>query len=111
MDDDNHGHYEPTSKHLADLFIAAEVITKKALGKQASTLVAQTEGGIYRGEIIGETDMHVLQRLSVRMVIAHVKHLLASVPDVGTEVSIAYSRRVGAIREIPSREREKELSR
>jgi len=109
-DDDSRGRHQPTSNNLDESFIAAEAMTKKALGDQAKTFIAQTDSGIYRGEIIGETDRHVLQRLSARMVVAHVKHLLASVPDFGSEVSIVYSRRVATVREIPSREREKELS-
>jgi ATP-dependent exoDNAse (exonuclease V) alpha subunit len=96
---------------ISQSFIAAEAMSKKILGEQARTLAAQTDSGIYRGKIIGETDMHVLQRLSDRMAIVHVKHLLNSVPDVGSKVSIVYSRRTAAVREIPSHEREKELSR
>jgi len=111
LDDAAGGRRQPTAKGLDTSFIAAEVMSKKILGPQVGTLVAQTESGIYRGEIIGETETHVLQRLSARMVIAHVKQLLHSVPGIGSEVSIVYSRQAGAVHEIPSRKREKELSR
>ena len=86
-------------------------MAKKVMGEQARTLTPQTDSGIYLGEIIGETDVHILQRLSARMVVAHVKDLLAAVPTTGSEVSIVYSRRVGTVRQIASREREKALSR
>ena len=96
---------------ISQSFIAAEAMSKRILGEQTKTLAAQTDSGIYRGEIIGETDMHVLQRLSDRMAIVHVKDLLNSVPDVGSKVSIVYSRRTARAHEIPSRNQENELSR
>jgi hypothetical protein len=85
-------------------------MTKKLLGEQARTRMAQTDSGIYRGEIVGETDMHVLQRLSPRTVIAHLKHLLRSIPDIGSELSITYSRHTTVVRTI-QRQREQELGR
>jgi hypothetical protein len=111
----------PAHKDPADLsstltridksLMAAEAMAKKALGEQAKILAAQTDSGIYRGEIIGETNTHVLQRLSAHMAIAHEKHSLTFVPHLGAQVSIVYSRQLGAIREIAARERDMELSR
>ena len=96
---------------IGQSFIAAEAMSKKILGEQARTLAAQTDSGIYRGKIIGETDMHVLQRLSARNVIAHLRCSLKSLPHIGSDVSIVYSRHAATVREIPSRQRDKELSR
>src|SRR5438105_700305 len=111
LDDEIRERPQPTSKQLGESFIAAEAMSKKALGEQARTFIAQTDSGIYRGEIIGQTDLHVVQRLSSRTAIAHMKHLMDSVPNVGSEVTIGYSHQAAAVREIPSHEREKELSR
>lgn len=43
--------------------------------------------------------------------VAHMKHLLDAIPGIGTEVSVGYSQSMAAVREVPAREREKELSR
>jgi hypothetical protein len=76
LDGDRGGPHHATAKIPENSFLSAEAITKKLLGEQARTLMPQTDSGIYLGEIIGETDMHVLQRLSPRMIIAHMKGLL-----------------------------------
>jgi conjugative relaxase-like TrwC/TraI family protein len=94
-----------------DSFLAAVAMAKKLLGEQARTLRPQTDSGIYIGEIVGETAMYVLQRLSPRIVIAHVKDLLNAIPESGSEASIVYSHRTATVRQIPSHKREKELSR
>jgi conjugative relaxase-like TrwC/TraI family protein len=111
LDDDRGVRHQPAAKIPDNSFLAAEAMTKKLLGEQARTLTPHIDSGIYLGEIIGETDMHVLQRLTPRMVIAHVKDVLNCIPEIGSEVSIVYSRCTATVRQIPAREREKELSR
>ena len=44
-----------------------------ALGDKAKVFRAETRAGSYRGEIIGETQMHVIQRISPRMAVIHNK--------------------------------------
>src|SRR5207244_1011450 len=56
LDDATRGRHRPTAKVFDKSFIAAEAMSKKILGQQVGTLVGQTDSGIYRGEIIGETD-------------------------------------------------------
>lgn len=111
LDDAIHARSQPTAKQLSASFVAAEAMTKAQLGEEARTFIAETTSGVYRGEIIGQTDLHVIQRLSNRTAIAHMKHLLDSVPGIGSEATIGYTRSAAAVREIPAREREKELSR
>ena len=45
----------------------------EAMGDKAKVFRAETRAGNYRGEIIGETQMHVIQRISPRMVVIHNK--------------------------------------
>ena len=72
---------------------------------------AQTQSGNYRGEIIGETDHHVVQRLSPHSAVAHMKHLLEPTPRVGDNVGIGYANEQGSVKESRERSRTKELTR
>ena len=49
------------------------------------------DSGIYRGEIIGETQHHVVQKLSKSSTVAHLKELLGAVPVVGQNLVVRYS--------------------
>jgi hypothetical protein len=111
LDGDRDGQHQRTAEITRQSFLAAEAMTKKLLSVEARTLMPQTDSGIYLGEIIGETDMHVLQRMSSRTVIVHEKHQLNSIPEIGSEASIVYSHRAATVRQILSHEREKGLSR
>jgi len=92
-------------------FEAARNITAEKLGDAARTFPAQTQSGNYRGEIIGETELHVVQRLSPQTAIAHLKHLLQSVPSVGENVGIGYANELGSVKESRERSRTQELAR
>jgi antirestriction protein ArdC len=100
-----------TLTDLKQSFSQAQDFTRETLGDKARTFVADTESGIYRGAVIGETDRHLIQQLSDRSAVAHMKHLLDSVPGVGQEVAISYSRQVASVQEMPALVHEKELSR
>src|SRR5262249_14746544 len=74
-----------TSKSRNELsvsFAAAKDTTAQVLGESARTFMAETESVVYKGRIIGETDLHILQRISGRTAIAHMKRLFDSVPSV-----------------------------
>ena len=60
------GHSAGSTSHdgLSASFAAAKNITAEKLGDTARTFTAQTQSGNYRGEIIGETELHVVQSLS-----------------------------------------------
>lgn len=44
-----------------------------AMGTQAQVFRAETRAGAYRGEVIAQTQMHVVQRISARMAVIHNK--------------------------------------
>jgi hypothetical protein len=96
---------------LSASFAAAKSITAEKLGDTARTFTAQTESGNYRGEIIGETDLHVVQRLSPQSAVAHMKHLLDSAAKTGDNVGIGYVNQVGSVKELRERSRVRELAR
>jgi hypothetical protein len=108
---DDDGRTQRQGKYHSKVFETAEAISKRLLGDKATMLIAQTSSGIYYGRIIGETETHILQRLSGRIAVAHLKCLLDAVPNIGLEATIIYSRNSGKVREIRARAREKELSR
>lgn len=72
-------------------FSEVKALSARALGDHARVYHAQTDSGIYKGEILGETQHHVVQKLSQQSTVAHVKHLLSTVPSVGDNVMLRYS--------------------
>ncbi|HUI78234.1 MAG TPA: hypothetical protein VLY24_09965, partial [Bryobacteraceae bacterium] len=97
--------------NLAASFAAAKQITAAALGESARTFAAQTDSGRYNGRIIGETAHHVVQRLSPRTAVAHMKHLLEQLPQAGDNVAVAYSNDHGLVRDIREHVNTQELGR
>lgn len=75
---------------LSESFQEALALAIKELGQEARTYVAQTHSGIYCGKIIGETDHHVVQRVSRQTAIAHLKELVGARPEINSNVAISY---------------------
>jgi hypothetical protein len=98
-----HSTEQATRDGLSASFAAAKSIAAEKLGDTARTFTAQTESGNYRGEIIGETDLHVVQRLSPQSAVAHMKHLLDSSPKIGDNVGIGYVNEVASVKELRER--------
>lgn len=98
-------------RDFSSSFSAAKQLANEKLGESARTFVAQTESGNYRGEIIGETDLHVLQRLSPESAVAHMKHLLDRTPALGENVGVGYVNGGGLVKELRERSRVRELAR
>jgi antirestriction protein ArdC len=72
-------------------FAEAKALSARALGENARVYNAQTDSGIYRGEIIGETQQHIVQKLSQHSTVAHLKPLVGTLPTVGENVVLRYS--------------------
>jgi antirestriction protein ArdC len=102
---------QPSRDGLSASFAAAKSVTADKLADTARTYPAQTQSGNYRGEIIGKTEFHVVQRLSPQSAIAHMKHLLEPMPKVGDNVGIAYVNDLGSVKELRERSRARELVR
>jgi antirestriction protein ArdC len=109
--DDNPIQNTANTGNLAASFAAAKQVAADALGESARTFGAQTASGRYNGRIIGETAHHVVQRLSPRTAVAHMKHLLENLPHAGDNVAIAYSNDHGVVRDIRERVNTQELGR
>ena len=92
-------------------FAAARNLTAAALGNTARAFPAQTQSGLYRGPIIGETDLHVVQKLSPQTTVAHLKQLLEPTPHVGENSAISYANDRASVKEWRERSRSKELAR
>jgi antirestriction protein ArdC len=101
----------PSRDDLQKSFAAAKALAAQALGENAKTRTALTASGNYRGEIIGETDLHVVQRLSPISAVAHMKHLLEPQPGVGENVVVAYSNQKGTVRDAQQRAKGRGMGR
>jgi antirestriction protein ArdC len=108
---EEHSPGQPSRDGLSASFAAAKNVTAEKLGDIARTFPAQTQSGNYRGEIIGETELHVVQRLSPQSAIAHMKHLLEHMPRIGENVGIAYVNDLGSVKELRERSKARELVR
>jgi len=103
---------EPWQQSLSD----AHHIAKTALGRAATTVVAERNSGIYRGAIIGHTRDHIIQQIGKQPnAVIHSKDLFHALerdfPEVGRAFSIHYSRSHAVAREIREKVREEERSR
>ena len=102
---------QPTARQQTQRLADELGIAVKALGDSAKVHAARTEGGRYRGTIIGETAAHVVQRESGQSAVTHPKELLDRQPQVGETVRINYSNSRGQVREAQERSKHQELGR
>jgi hypothetical protein len=81
-------------------------IARLRLGKQALDLqTADTQKGVYKGEVLGSSKWHVVQRVgNSHTAVAHFKDQLDA-PEVSGKVAIVYSRGKGAVSHIEERQR------
>jgi antirestriction protein ArdC len=89
----------------------AEELARKQLGNDARISVAVTDGGIYRGVVIGETADYVVQQVSKTTAIAHPKELLEGEARAGQKLSITYSNSHGHVREVRERSKTQAVER
>jgi hypothetical protein len=102
---------ESRERQKKESLAEARDIAAKSLGETATLRAAETESGTYRGAIIGETDLHVVQRESGQSAIAHPKELLDRRPGIGEMVRVSYSNSKGMVRESQERSKSQELAR
>lgn len=96
---------------LSESFQEARALAIKELGQEAKTYAAQTRSGIYRGQIIGETDHHVVQRLSAQTAVAHLKTLVGDAPEITSSVAITYQADKARVQTVAERSRTAEIAR
>ena len=61
---------------MAYIAVRARKHHRREISGHGLNVTAQAESGNYRGEIIGETELHIVQRLSPHSAVAHMKNLL-----------------------------------
>jgi hypothetical protein len=93
-------------EELGDSLRVAEAITKLKLGNQAPDLkTPDMQKGAYRGEILGSSKWHVVQRVGrSQTAVAHLKNRLEAHAVFGT-VEITYSQGKGAVMQIEELQR------
>ena len=109
--DNEVGPSQPGADDLKKSFAAARAASQAALGRGARTFAAHTDSGVYCGDVIAETDLHVVQRLNNKSAVAHMKHLLGTIPEIGQQVLITYSHQNARVQNVPERSREREMAR
>jgi predicted ABC-type ATPase len=70
-------------------FAQAGVVAREAIGANARTFIARSDGS-YKGRIIGETELHVVQQIGASSAVAHFKSRLDHVPAIGEQIAITY---------------------
>jgi hypothetical protein len=105
------GRRPPGETELQDSFADAEKQTKEKLGKSARLYAADSDSGKYRGEVLGETDHHVLQKIGPKSVVAHPRNLIPEALSPGQSVAVNYSNLQAQIKPLKARERIQSLSR
>ena len=107
------GHYEfapeiqraLVREELGDSLRVAEAITRLRLGKQTGLETPDIQKGAYRGEILGSSKWHVVQRVgNSQTAVAHLKNRLETHAVFGT-VEITYSQGKGAVKQIEGQPR------
>jgi hypothetical protein len=97
-------------KLLTELTAGLQFALKK-MGPDAIVKDAQTDSGIYRGAVIGETDKKIIQQITSRTVVIHPKDLLDMLPPVGENVRIAYSNDRARVVTVKDRSKAQEVGR
>lgn len=111
LDGEVDGRKAPEDRDFERSLGQADRKAKELLGQKATVYPADTASGKYRGEVLGETDRHVLQRLSPRSVVAHPKPGLPDAPAAGANVIISYSNGFAQLKPNKLREKAQSLSR
>lgn len=111
LDDEVQGRRPVSEQELEASLHRAEEITKANLGADATTLPAATDSGTYRGEVLGDTEYHLVQGVTAKSAVAHPKDLLNILPAAGDHVRITYSNSLAQVAAFEPLMRSKGLSR
>lgn len=83
-------HFSPARVNRpAKSFADADSIVKQQLGEDARTFIPK-RGGSYSGQIIGETDLHAVQKIGKSSAVAHFVSRLDRPLHVGDQASVKY---------------------
>lgn len=105
LDGEVDGRRPPSEQAIKESFAAAEEAARKVMGEKVRTYPADTDSGRYRGEVLGETEHHLLQKVSPKSAVAHEKHLLPGQAPLAENVLISYSNQVAQLK--PNQDRQK----
>jgi hypothetical protein len=105
------GRKAPNDREFEQSLADAERTAKQILAGKANVYQADTESGKYRGELLGETDHHVIQKLSPRSAVVHPKHLLPETVQPGQNLVVSYTNSLAQLKPNQVRERVQALSR
>ena len=111
LDGEVDGRKAPEGRGFERSLTEAHRKAKELLGQKTTVYPADTASGKYRGEVLGDTEHHVLQKLSPRSVVAHPKHALTDAPAAGANVIISYSNNLAQVKPNQLREKAQALSR
>ncbi len=111
LDGEVDGRRPPSEQALKESFAAAELAARELMGEKVKTYSADTDSGKYRGEVLGETDHHLIQKVSAKSVVAHEKHLLPGTAGVAENVLISYSNQTAQLKPNQERQRSHALAR
>jgi len=81
------------------------------MGEKVKTYQGRHDSGKYRGEVLAETEHHVLQKVSGKSAVVHEKHLLPVRPLPPQNVLIAYSNQVAQLKPNQERQRSRAIGR
>ena len=111
LDGEVDGRKSPADREFENSLANAERKTRELLGSHAKIYRADTDSGKYRGELLGETEHHVVQKLSPRSAVVHAKRLLPEAVASGQNLVVSYSNNLAQLKPNHVRERKQSLSR
>ena len=92
-DDNVNSRPSPEANAFRTAVVEAEAIGMKALGKEYSKYTqahALKPSNTYRGQIVGQNNFFIVQKVSPLHTVRHLKRDLPDVPQIGDNVRIAY---------------------
>jgi antirestriction protein ArdC len=111
LDGEVNGRRPARSPASSQSFGAAEEVAKRMLGNGVRVYAAETDSGKYRGEILADTEHHVVQKVSARSAVVHAKHLIPNSVTPGQSVTVAYSNGQAQLKPMKARQKPHALSR